>query len=50
MVKQENKRVMLTVSPVTGQKAEELCQLYDMTFTELFKMMVAVFHQERISK
>lgn len=50
MVKKCNKRVMITVTPGTEEKCEELCQMYDMTITELFKMMVAVFHQERISK
>lgn len=48
MVKQDNKRVMITVQPNTDKKARELCAYYDMTYTELFKMMVAVFHQERI--
>ena len=50
MVKKENKRVMITMSPKTSDKVKELCNMYDMTVTELFKMMVGVFHQERISK
>lgn len=50
MVKPQNKRVMITVQPNTAEKAKDLCSLYDMTLTELFKMMVAVFHQERMNK
>lgn len=50
MVRKDNKRVMITIQPNTLEKAQEICRIYDMTFTELFKMLVADFHQERISK
>lgn len=50
MVRKDNKRVMITIQPNTLEKAQEICLIYDMTFTELFKMLVADFHQERISK
>lgn len=50
MVKKTNVRLMLTVSPETSKKMKELCVFFDCTPTELFKFMVAVFHQERIEK
>lgn len=50
MVKSDNKRVMITVQPNTYIKVKELCSFYDMTITELFKVMVADFHQERMNK
>lgn len=50
MVKEGNKRVMVTISPSTLDKFDELCHAYDMTYSEMLKLMVVdfhIFHQER---
>ena len=47
MVKEGNKRVMLTFTPKTMSKAEELMQLYDMTLSQLVKMLISEKSGER---
>lgn len=47
MVKAGSKRVMITCTPKTIELAQELQDIYDMTFTQLVKYLVAKEAAER---
>ena len=47
MVKQGNKRVMITFTQKTQQKADKLLKVYDMTLSQLLKMLIDEKCQER---
>lgn len=47
MVKQENTRAMITLSPKTKEKIDYLLDQYDMTLTELVKWLVSEKFNER---
>lgn len=47
MVSKQNKRVFVTFTPKTEVLAKKLCEDYDMTLTELVKMLIAKESSER---
>ena len=47
MVRKDNKRVMITFTPKTQQKADRLIEIYDMTLSQLIKMLIDEKCQER---
>lgn len=47
MVKEENKRVMITCTPKMLQQLDMLCEIYDMSISQLLKMIVAEKAAER---
>lgn len=47
MVKRGNHRVMITCTDKQIDQMEKLCSMYDMTFTQLLKMLVAKEASER---
>lgn len=47
MVKQTNKRIMITLPKKTLERLDKLCEIYDMTYTQLIKMVVMEKLEER---
>lgn len=47
MVKESNKRVMITLPKKTLLRLDKLCEIYDMTYSQFIKMVVMEKIQER---
>ena len=50
MVKQGNKRVMVTLTPSTQQMLKEIGDKFGLNESAVLNMLIGLFHQERMNK